>query len=67
MQRFVSEKAGISDIRGAILVDFVYMITLFYFKNLSTLPMSTTWVFMGYWEVENSVLVLQKGASKNVV
>ena len=47
MQKLVSEKAGIADIRAATLVDFVYMSILFYFKNLNNLPMSTTWVFIG--------------------
>ena len=47
MQRLVSEKAGITDIRAAALVDFVYMAVLFYFKNLNNLPISTTWVFIG--------------------
>jgi|LakMenEpi03Aug12_release.lakeMendotaPanAssembly.Ray.scaffolds.fasta_scaffold23915_5 hypothetical protein len=47
MQRLVNEKAGIKDIRAATLVDLVYMTILFYFKNLNTLPMSTTWVFIG--------------------
>ncbi len=47
MQRLVNEKAGITDIRAATLVDLVYMSILFYFKNLNNLPMSTTWVFIG--------------------
>jgi hypothetical protein len=47
MQRLVNEKAGITNIRAATLVDLVYMSILFYFKNLNTLPMSTTWVFIG--------------------
>ena len=47
MQRLVSEKAGIKDIRAATLVDLVYMFILFYFKSLNKLPMSTTWVFIG--------------------
>ena len=47
MQRLVDQKAGITDIRSASLVDFVYMLILFYFKNLNDIPMSTTWVFIG--------------------
>jgi hypothetical protein len=47
MQKLVNEKAGITDIRAATLVDLVYMSILFYFKNLNNLPMSTTWVFIG--------------------
>lgn len=47
IQRVVTEKAGITDIRAATIVDFIYALLLLYFKNLSTIPMSTTWVFIG--------------------
>ncbi|EMR03848.1 hypothetical protein [Cesiribacter andamanensis] len=47
IQSVVSEKAGIADIRAATIVDFIYALLLFYFKTLSTIPMSTTWVFLG--------------------
>jgi hypothetical protein len=47
IQQVVTEKAGITDIRAATIVDFIYAILLLYFKNLSTIPMSTTWVFIG--------------------
>lgn len=47
IQSVVSEKAGITDIRAATIVDFIYALLLFYFKGLSNVPMSTTWVFIG--------------------
>lgn len=47
IQSVVTEKAGITDIRAATIVDFIYALLLLYFKNLSTMPMSTTWVFIG--------------------
>lgn len=47
IQRVVNEKAGITDIRAATIVDFIYAILLLYFKQISTMPMSTTWVFIG--------------------
>lgn len=47
IQSVVSEKAGITDIRAATIVDFIYALLLLYFKGLSTIPMSTTWVFIG--------------------
>lgn len=47
IQQVVTEKAGITDIRAATIVDFIYALLLLYFKNLSTIPMSTTWVFIG--------------------
>lgn len=47
IQSVVSEKAGVADIRAATIVDFIYAALLLYFKGLSTIPMSTTWVFIG--------------------
>lgn len=47
MQHLVDQKADITDIRAASLVDLIYMLILFYFKNLNHIPMSTTWVFIG--------------------
>lgn len=47
MQRFIDEKSDTKDIRAAILINLVYMLILFYFKNVNNIPMSTTWVFIG--------------------
>ncbi len=47
IQRVVSEKVRISDVRAATLVDFTYVILLIYKLFISTVPMSTTWVFLG--------------------
>ncbi len=47
MQSLLDEKSGITDIRAAMLVNLVYMLILFYFKNLNNIPISTTWVFIG--------------------
>lgn len=47
IQEVVSEKARISDIRAATLVDATYVILLIYKLFISTVPMSTTWVFLG--------------------
>ena len=47
MQKLVNEKVGMTDIRAATVVDLVYMLILFYFKNINNVPMSTTWVFIG--------------------
>lgn len=64
MQRLVSEKAGITDIRAATLVDFVYMAILFYFKNLNNLPISTTWVFIGLLGGRELAISLAKRQTK---
>lgn len=47
IQGVVSEKTRISDIRAATLIDFSYVILLIYKLFISTVPMSTTWVFLG--------------------
>ena len=47
IQRIVSEKVRISDVRAATLVDFTYVLLLIYKLFISTVPLSTTWVFLG--------------------
>lgn len=47
IQQVVTEKSFITDIRSATIVDFVYAFILYYFKVVSVVPMSTTWVFIG--------------------
>lgn len=47
IQQVVSEKVRISDVRAATLVDLTYVILLIYKLFISTVPMSTTWVFLG--------------------
>ncbi len=47
IQGLVAEKHQTADVRQATLVDFVYAVILYYFKTVSSLPMSTTWVFIG--------------------
>jgi hypothetical protein len=47
IQQIVQEKSQVTDVRGATLIDLVYTIILFFFQKLSSIPMSTTWVFLG--------------------
>lgn len=47
IQEVVTEKTDITNVKSATLVDFVYAIILFFFKELNHIPMSTTWVFLG--------------------
>lgn len=47
IQQIVNEKTRISDVRAATLTDLVYAILLVYKLTISTMPMSTTWVFLG--------------------
>ncbi len=47
IQQIVLEKSDIIDVRAATVVDFTYACLLFYLKEISTIPISTTWVFIG--------------------
>jgi hypothetical protein len=47
IQKIVTEKSVVTDVRFATIIDFIYCIILFYFKLYSKVPMSTTWVFIG--------------------
>lgn len=47
IQKVVNEKSEVNDVRSACVIDFAYLIVLFVFKELSNVPMSTTWVFIG--------------------
>ena len=47
IQKVVSEKARISDIRAATLIDLTYVVLLIYKLFIGAVPMSTTWVFLG--------------------
>jgi hypothetical protein len=47
IQQVVTEKSFVTDMRPASIIDFVYAFILYYFKVVSVVPMSTTWVFIG--------------------
>ena len=47
IQKVVLSKSNTTDIRSATFVDLIYGIVLLLFKEVSKLPMSTTWVFVG--------------------
>ena len=47
IQRIVTTKINTADIRSATVIDLIFGVILFVFKELSNVPMSTTWVFLG--------------------
>ena len=47
IQNIIDTKTGVQDIRSATIIDFMYALILLVFKELSNIPMSTTWVFLG--------------------
>ncbi|MCF8257292.1 MAG: hypothetical protein K9J06_07045 [Flavobacteriales bacterium] len=47
IQQIIKEKSQVTDVRAASVIDLVYAFILLVFIELSTIPMSTTWVFLG--------------------
>jgi hypothetical protein len=47
IQDVVLSKSGTRFMRSATIIDFVYALILWYFKQYNDIPMSTTWVFVG--------------------
>ena len=47
IQGIVQEKSEVADVRTASVIDLVYALILFVFKEWSDIPMSTTWIFLG--------------------
>lgn len=47
IQHIIDTKTGVTDIRSATIIDFMYALILLVFKEWSNIPMSTTWVFLG--------------------
>ncbi len=47
IQKIVLSKTNTTDVRAATLVDFMYGMILIFFQDMSDIPMSTTWVFLG--------------------
>lgn len=47
IQKIILEKSGTRFMRSATIIDFIYALILLYFKEMNSIPMSTTWVFVG--------------------
>jgi len=47
IQKVVLDKTGTRYARSATIINTIYAVILYYFKELNDLPMSTTWVFVG--------------------
>ncbi len=47
VQKILKSKTAVGDIRSATIINFTYASLLFYFKELNSIPMSTTFVFLG--------------------
>ena len=47
IQKIVRKKTNTKDVRSATIINILYGFILIFFKEINTLPMSTTWVFIG--------------------
>ena len=47
IQKIVTTKTDTTDVRAATIIDAIYGLVLLVFKEMSNMPMSTTWVFLG--------------------
>jgi len=47
IQKIIMEKHNTRFVRSATLIDLVYLVILYVFKEYNNIPMSTTWVFVG--------------------
>lgn len=65
IQKIVTEKSVVTDVRFATIIDFIYCIILFYFKLYSKVPMSTTWVFIGLLGGREVAMAIRKSGENN--
>jgi len=61
IQKVVNEKSEVSDVRPATIIDLVYVLILILFTYVNTVPMSTTWVFIGLLGGRELGLKLRRG------
>ena len=66
IQKIVTEKSVVTDVRFATLIDLIYCVILFYFKLHSQVPMSTTWVFIGLLGGRELGMALMKTGNNSV-
>lgn len=67
IQKIVTEKSVVTDVRFATCVDFIYCIILFYFKLHSQVPMSTTWVFIGLLGGRELGMAIRKSGTNSML
>ena len=67
IQKIVTEKSVVTDVRFATLIDLIYCVILFYFKLHSKVPMSTTWVFIGLLAGRELGMSLMKTGTHTVI
>lgn len=63
IQQIVDEKSDVVDVRAATVIDLVYCLILLLFTVLSSVPMSTTWVFIGLLGGRELAMSLRRAGS----
>lgn len=48
IQKIVKKKTNTVNVCSATIIDLFYVFILIFFKEINTIPMSTTWVFIGF-------------------
>lgn len=70
IQKIVLSKTNTIDIRSATIIDAVYGLVLFFFKEMNNIPMSTTWVFIGLLagrEIAINIMLDRKAKRKGML
>jgi hypothetical protein len=65
IQKIVTEKSDVVDVRAASVIDVVYAFILFVFAEWSNIPMSTTWIFLGLLGGRELAMQLSKRSETN--
>jgi len=66
IQGVVQSKTDTNYVKSATLIDLVYLIILWYFKQYNNIPMSTTWVFIGLLSGRELAIATFQGGSKKL-
>jgi hypothetical protein len=66
IQRIITSKSDISDVRPATVVDFVYSALMLFNLFNSTVPMSTTWIFLGLLGGREVAMSITKTGNKKI-
>lgn len=66
IQKIVTSKSDIKDVRPATVVNIIFSILMAYHMFDSTVPMSTTWVFLGLLAGREVAMTLTKTSSKKM-
>ena len=65
IQNVVISKTDTNYVKSATLIDLVYLVILWYFKQYNNIPMSTTWVFIGLLSGRELAIATFSGGTKN--